>query len=420
MGEDVGDGHGRERTGGLRSSPIPRRSPIRSLSPERARRLALGAQGFARPRPAGRVDRRHVRWAMDHLRVLQLDSVNVTVRSHYMPLFSRLGPYRRGLLDEMAYGDRAFFEYWGHEASFVPMALHPAMRHRMARLGQWRWVARMRDEHPGFIEAVEAQVRAHGSLSVGDLEDPGERSGPWWGWGKGKLALEYLFATGRLAVDRRVDFTRFYAAPEAVIPADVLAAEPLDDREAHRVLALDAMAGLGVATIKDIGDYWRLKVPELRPVLADLVATGDLEQVEVTGWRGPVYLDPTASVPRRIRARALLTPFDPVVWNRERALRLFDFHYRIEIYVPEPKRRWGYYVYPFLLGDELVGRVDLKAHRDRGVLEARATWLEPGHDRARVARELAEELATMAEWLGLGEVAVAPRGDLAEELARFV
>lgn len=357
---------------------------------------------------------------MAHLRVLQLDSVNVAVRSHYMPLFSRLGPYRRDLIDEMAYRDRAFFEYWGHAASFVPIELYPAMRHRMERLGNWSWVARVSDEHPGFIEAVESEVREHGPLSIGDLDDPGHRAGPWWGWGKGKLALEYLFARGRLAVDRRVDFTRYYAAPEAVIPADVLGAEPLDDREAHRVLALDAMRGLGVATMKDIADYWRLKVPEVRPVLADLVSSGELERVEVPGWRGPVYLDPTTPIPRRVEARALLTPFDPIVWNRDRALRLFDFHYRIEIYVPEPDRTYGYYVYPFLLGDRLVGRVDLKAHRDRGVLEARASWVEPGHDPVHVARELAQELRTMAGWLELDDVEVARRGDLAEELARAV
>lgn len=350
------------------------------------------------------------------MRVLQLDSVNVCVRSHYMPLFSRLGPYRRELIDELTYRDREYFEYWGHEASFVPARLYSAMRHRMERIGRWKSVRSMMEEHPGFVEAVEHEVLTQGPLTVGDLNDPGERTGPWWGYGKGKLALEYLFAKGRIAVDRRERFTRFYGDPAAVVPADHFGAEPIPTEEAFRLLVLDGLKGLGVGTAEDIGDYWRLHMPTLRPILEVMVEAGDIEEVEVEGWGRPAFLDPGATFPRSIDAQALLTPFDPVVWNRDRALRVFDFHYRIEIYVPEPKRQYGYYVYPFLLGDDLVGRVDLKSHRDRGVLEARASWIEDGEDPLRVAPAMATELQLMAEWLGLGDVEVATKGTLAPAL----
>lgn len=353
---------------------------------------------------------------MEHLRVLQLDSVNVCVRSHYMPLFSRLGPYRKELIDEMAYRDREFFEYWGHEASFVPARLYPAMRHRMERIGGWRAVRAIMDEHPGFIEAVEAEVLANGPLAVGDLPDPGERTGPWWGYGKGKLALEYLFAKGRVGVHRRESFTRYYGPPAAVVPPEHFEAEALDRDGAFRTLILDGLRGLGVGTAADVGDYWRLHMPTMRPILAAMVEDGTIETVEVAGWGEPGYLDPEATMPRSISAQALLTPFDPVVWNRDRAERLFGFRYRIEIYVPEPKREFGYYVYPFLLDDRLVGRVDLKAHRDRGVLEARATWVEDGTEPDRVAGAMADELEVMSGWLGLGEVQVADRGNLAARL----
>lgn len=393
---------------------------MRWLTADRARRLALGAQGFARGRPTGRVDRRHLRRAMDDMRVLQLDSVNVAVRSHYMPLFSRLGAYPRELIDELAYRDRELFEYWGHEASFVPARLYPAMRHRMEKLGSWKAITRMREEHPGFVEAVEEEVHAHGPLSVGDLSDPGERTGPWWGYGKGKLALEYLFAKGRVGVDRRESFTRFYSAPHHVVPEHHFAAEPLDREAAYRVLVADGLRGLGVGTAEDIADYWRLHLPTLRPILAAMADAGEVETVEVDGWAKPAFIDADASVPRRVPGRALLSPFDPVVWNRDRAERLFGFRYRIEIYVPEEKREFGYYVYPFLLDGELVGRVDLKAHRDRGVLEAKAAWVEDGPDPVRVAREMADELRLMADWLGLDEVEVAPRGNLAEALSRTI
>ncbi len=391
---------------------------VRGVSADAARRLALGAQGFGRPRVTGRVDRRHVRRAMDDLRLLQVDSVNVCVRSHYMPLFSRLGPYRAQLIDEMVYRDRAYFEYWGHVASIIPVELYPAMRHRMETRGPWPQVAELLTEDRLAADRLVDEIAERGPLSVSEITDPGERTGPWWGWGPGKELLEWLFATGRLAVTERRNFARVYDLPERVIPAEHREAPGLPTDEAYRVLALDGLRGLGIASAADIADYWRLNVPRLRPVLRDLVEAGEIEPVSVAGWTAPAFVDPRLTVPRRVEGAALLTPFDPIVWRRQRAEALFGFHYRIEIYVPEPKRRYGYYVYPFLLDGELVGRVDLKAHRERGVLEARSSWIEDGRDPRRVAEALAAELGVMAAWLGLDHVEAAPKGNLASDLTK--
>jgi uncharacterized protein len=390
---------------------------VRTLTNDQARRLSLAAQGFARPRPTGPVDKRHLRRAMEHMQVLQLDSVNVCVRSHYVPLFSRLGPYDRALIDALAYDDRAFYEYWGHEASFVPVGLYPAFAWRREHGREYRAVKRLRAEQPGYMEAVEDQVVREGPLTVKDLDDGGESTGPWWGLSKGKLALEGLFARGRVCIDRRVHFARRYAAPDRVLPPAILALPPLSKEEGWRVLARSALGALGVGTLKDVADYWRIRAPDLRPALAELVERGDVEPVEVRGWARPAFALPGYRVPCRIAARALLTPFDPVVWNRERAERLHGFAYKIEIYVPKEKRRYGYYVYPFLLGDRLVARVDLKADRAGGRLLVRAAWIEAGQDPDRVAPELAAELRTFAGWLGLSEVQIEPRGDLHAPLA---
>lgn len=354
---------------------------------------------------------------MDDMQVLQLDSVNVCVRSHYMPFFSRLGPYRADLIDEMAYDDGRYYEYWGHEASLIPMEMYPLFGHRRHSRGTWNRFREMMEEHPGYVDAVESEVTERGPLTVGQLSDPGEATNPWWGYGRGKLALEYLFAKGRLNVARRVNFTRHYDVPDRVIPRHLLDAPSLSIDQAYRVLTLSALRGLGVGTAADIADYWRLKVPRLRPVLQGMSRSGEVEEVTVSGWKQPAFMLPGTPIPRKVAARALLTPFDPVVWNRDRTERLHGFRYRIEIYVPEPKRHYGYYVYPFLLGDTLVGRVDLKADRPAGRLRVRAAWIEDGADPNRVAPELWAELRTMAEWLGLGEVEVEPRGNLSDELA---
>jgi uncharacterized protein len=388
------------------------------LTAAQARRIALGAQGFADPRPTGRVDRRHVRKVFDRVGLIQIDSVNVCVRSHHMPLFSRLGPYPRHLLDTMT-ADGELFEYWGHEASYLPIDHHPLMRLKMEHT-HWvsKWAGRIEAERPGYLAAVMREVEAKGPMSAGELDDPGTKEGPWWGWNHGKRALELLFYRGDLSARRRPSFEREYDLTERMLPAHVVAAPTPDPDETRYALLELAARSLGVATEADLTDYYRLNTPQSRVALRRLVDEGRLEPVHVEGWARPAYLHPEARVPRRVDARALLTPFDSLVWFRERAERIFDFRYRIEIYTPAPKRVYGYYVMPFLLGDALVARVDLKADRQAGVLRAQATWAEPGVDEAHVATELAAELHEMAGWLGLEHVEATTKGNLSPALRR--
>ncbi|MGB9358507.1 MAG: crosslink repair DNA glycosylase YcaQ family protein [Acidimicrobiia bacterium] len=388
----------------------------RRLTGDQARRIALAAQGLTTPRPLGRVDVRHFRRVLGHIGLLQLDSVNVLERSHYLPLFSRLGPYDRGALDQWTARSGELFEYWGHEASLIPVGIHHAFRFRMADMKPWGSVRRLLDERPGYIEGVLGEVTDRGPLTVSDLEDPGERGGPWWGYAPGKQALEWLFASGRITATRTNTFGRRYDLPERVVPAWVLDAVPLDRAEAYRCLLVLAARHHGVGTAADLADYYRLHVPTARYILADLAAEKAIVEAEVEGWRQPAYLHPEVVIPRRTGGTALLSPFDSLVWNRERVERIFGFRYRIEIYVPKDDRQFGYYVLPFLLDGELVARVDLKADRKGGRLLVQAAHLEPGNDRIRVARALASELAVMASWLGLDEFVVVDRGDLAGAL----
>ena len=352
--------------------------------------------------------------------LLQIDSVNVLERSHYLPVFARLGPYEKSALDRYAFGRRPnLFEYWGHVASMMPVALFPLMRHRMETPHP-----RMRafaEKHRRYIDGVLEQVRERGAFSVAELEDAGDRGNSRWGGSKGKAALEWLFRTGQLTTkERGPGFARVYDLTERVIPEEHFTAAPPSSDDAKKQLLLLSARHHGIGTVSDLADYYRLKIPESRPLLQRLVEEGALECVEVEGWKGPVYLHPEAKRPRSVHARALLSPFDPVVWHRERAERLFDFFYRIEIYVPQPKRRYGYYVLPFLLGDTLVGRVDLKANRQEGQLLARASHVEPGQDPHRVATELAAELRRMADWLGMDDVVVRNKGNLSRALRAAV
>ncbi len=405
------------------------------LSAEQARRLALAAQGFGRPRPSGRVDARHLRRAIDDVGLLQLDSVNVFCRSHYMPLFSRLGPYPREALDRLAWhenpggkarraGQRDLVEYWGHEASLVPVELQPLLRWRMARADAlaWKGVARVAAEQPELLEFVLDMVRERGPIRASDLAAKGRRREPreMWSWSEEKTALEYLFFAGRVCAARRVNFERLYDLPERVLPRAVLEAPTPSQDEAQRQLVLIAAKRLGVATEADLGDYFRLPRAESKARVAELAEDGGLVPVRVEGWSQPAYLiaERPAGLRRAAAARALLTPFDSLVWARDRAERLFDFRYRIEIYVPAPKRVYGYYVLPFLLGDRLVARVDLKSDRQAGMLRVRGAFAEPHADLAHVAAELAAELRLLSEWLGLGGVSVARKGDLAPALRR--
>lgn len=408
-------------------------TPEFDLSAQQARRFAIAAQGLARPRPTGRVDARHLRRAIDDVGLLQLDSVNVFCRSHYMPVFSRLGPYPREALDRLAWhadggakparaGRRDLIEYWGHEASLLPVELQPLLRWRMARADAlaWKGVARVAAEQPQLLEFVLDVVRERGPIRASELAAKGRRREPreMWSWSEEKTALEYLFFAGRVCAARRVNFERLYDLPERVLPRPVLEAPTPSQDEAQRQLILIAAKRLGVATEADLGDYFRLPRTESKGRVAELAENGGLIPVRVEGWRQPAYLstERPAGLRRAAAARALLTPFDSLVWARERTERLFDFRYRIEIYTPAPKRVYGYYVLPFLLGDRLVARVDLKSDRQAGVLRVRGAFAEPHADPTHVAAELANELRLLSEWLELGGVSVARKGDLAGPL----
>jgi uncharacterized protein YcaQ len=395
------------RTGGLALRAVT------TIPTARARRIALAAQGLAAPQPAGRVDVRHLRRVLDLNGVVQLDSVNVSTRAHYLPFFSRLGPYDRSRLDRWLWRGGENFEHWGHMASVMPVELHPFLRHRMDR-HPWRGVQRLADEHPGYIESVAEAVARDGPLSVSHLAEAGSRDGSWWGWNPGRLALDWLYISGRIAVHHRDrQFTLHFDLPERVLPAEILAQPtPPREQQIHELVRRGARA-VGIGTAADIADQFRLKLGDAGPAIAALAAAGELTEVRVAGWSRPAYLHRDAVTPRRVAARALLSPFDPVVWFRQRAERLFDFHYRIGIYTPREKRVHGYYVLPFLLDDRLVARVDVKSDRQRRRLRVLGAFQEPGHDGPRVARELAAELATFAGWQGLDEVEVVDHGDLA-------
>ncbi len=392
------------------------------LSAATARRIALAAQGFGEARPTGRIDRRHARRVFQHVQLVQIDSVNVLVRSQELPVFARLGPHRRDLIPGMA-ADGELFEYWGHMASLIPVEHHRLFRFKMeqARRGQGMWtgMTKLLRDRPEYLAAVLDDVKARGPLRAGDLRDGGPRHRePWWSWDDAKVALELLFYMGEVTARRLPNFEREYDLTERVLPPAVLEQPTPTEQEARReLLALAAMA-LGVGTAGDLCDYFRLNIPRSRAALAELVEDGRLVAVEVEGWDQPTYMRSGARLPRRIGARTLLSPFDSLVWDRHRTERLFGFHYRIEIYTPAPKRRFGYYVLPFLLGDELVARVDLKSDRKASALLVQAAWGEPGVYDEEVAEELYDELVELAQFLALERIVIAKKGDLAGALQR--
>ncbi len=373
-------------------------------------------QGFAEPRPRGRVDLRHLRRVVDRVGVVQLDSVNVVARAHYLTFFARLGAYPMALADRLGWGSGQMVEYWAHEAALVPVEHWPLFRHRMERNWHWPSMDRWMTENPGMMEQVLAEVRKRGPLRPADLDSHANAArGPWWVWSDAKLALEALFFTGQLTIRDRDNFIRRYDLPERVLPPEVVARR-VDHDEGRRQLLRLAVQHHGVGTVHDLADYYRMKPQVAAPILAGLAAAGEIEAVDVEGWKGPVYAHPGARIPRDIQGLALLCPFDPVVWFRPRAERLFDFHYRIEIYTPQAKRVYGYYVFPILLDGELVGRIDLKADRQAGTLRVRGAYTEVGVEPARVAVRLVAELETMAAWLGLNDVSVEKKGNLASAL----
>ncbi len=395
------------------------------LSLDQARRTAVAAQGFAESKPAGAVTRAHLRRLISRIQVLQLDSVSVAVRAHYAPVFSRLGPYDRDAVDRAAWSHsarapRLLIEYWAHEAALMAVDDWPLMRWRMREYTHGRWRTEIVRKNAKLAEDVVAAVAELGPSTAGQIEahlesEPRGRKGPWWDRSDTKWVAEALWASGALTTATRIGFARHYDLTERVLPPEVVSRD-VDDDEAVRELVLRSATALGVGTETDIRDYFRLGAKQAKPAIADLVAAGELEPVEVEGWTAPAYLRVGQLVPRRDRGTALLCPFDPLIFFRPRVERLFDFHYRIEIYVPQPKRQYGYYVWPFLMDGRLVGRVDLKAERPRDALHVVGAFAEPGQHSGRVAEALAGELRSMASWLGLADVTVGERGELAKPL----
>jgi uncharacterized protein YcaQ len=436
------------------------RRPARERLPvEVARRIALAGQGFAEPRPSGRVDARHVRRVLERVGVLQLDSVNVVCRSHYLPVFARLGPYPRALLDRMAWGGRRreLFEYWGHQASLLPLGTYPLLRWRMQAAARWVWdgwssttrppadwrtsldpairapwaviegMTRLTKERPGLVEAVLAVVTERGPVAAGEASPDGQpRRGPeaeggrMWNWQDAKIALEWLFCTGTVTTAARRHFARLYDLTERVLPPGVLATPAPSQDDAQRELVRIAARAHGVATERQLREYFHLPAAQAKARVAELAGAGELTPVRVDGLPQQMYLWPAARVPARVQARALLSPFDSLIWDRDRTLRLFGFHYRIGLYTRAAERTHGYYVLPFLLGDRLVARVDLRADRRQSALLVQAAHAEPDVHGDDVAAELAAELRLLAGWLELDRVAVNRLGDLGPALADAV
>ena len=406
-------------------SPLtPGRRRRESLSIGEARRVALAAQGFDRPRPTA-VNAGHLRRVIRQVGLLQIDSVNVLLPAHYQVPFSRLGAYDRARLDALIYRDREFTEQWAHEASILPVEHWPLIRHHLGpHERRWGALAKFMAANADYAARVLEEVRARGPVLAGEITEPDgtrARGGGWWGWTMAKAALEGHFARGAIAIAERrtAGFARAYDVVERVIPGDhhlrTMARE-----DAQRELVRLAARANGVATARDIADYYRMAPREARQRVAELASAGELHEVRVEGWRDVAYLHADARIPRAISAAALLSPFDPVIWFRPRAERLFHFDYRIEIYVPKEKRKFGYYVLPFLLGDALVARVDLKADRAAGLLRVLGAYVEAHARAGDVASPLARELLTMARWLGLDDVSVAKRGSLAGALSAAI
>ena len=406
-----------------------------SLSLPEARRLAVASQGFG-PRPA-RPTIDHLRRLAARIHAFQIDSVNVLARAHYVPAFARLGPYPVAALDALAYEKRELFEYWGHAACLLPLSLYPLLRYRMDKYAEWTQ-RYMRSQRGAYMAKVYAEVAERGPLAAAELSSPGKRSGNWWGWSIGKTTLEHLFDIGLLAIAGRRGFERLYDLAERVIPRAVREAPAPPREQAMKQLILLAAKACGVGTFNDLTEYFyidrwsdrsgpvprwarrngRRAKPVAKRLVSELVDEGRLVPARVDGWKEPAYVLPDVKVPRTVEARAFVTPFDSLVWDRRRLRRLFGMDYTIEIYTPVAKRVYGYYVFPFLLDDEIVARCDLKADRARRVLMVQGAHLEPGQDARRVIPALARELRELQAWLRLDHVEIGARGDLAAKLRR--
>jgi uncharacterized protein len=408
------------------------------MTAQQARGITLAAQGFGRTAAlgSGTSARQAGATELDETAValgaVQIDAVNVLTRSHYLPFYSRLGSYPTGTLDGLAYRQRRLFEYWGHSASLMPVGLYPALRWRMEDYARSRHYAAFRErmgrERPGYLEALLEEITARGPLAWTELSDPArwhslprrlaryaDSTLAWHGRSDGKHALEWLYGTGTVAVAERHGFEPRYDLAERVIPAEIISAPALPREQAHGALVLTAARALGVATVTDLADYFRLPVAETRARARELAQDGRLRPAIVAGWKQPAYLHPDFNT-GPVSARTLLSPFDSLIWKRDRAERLFGYQHVFELYVTAAKRRYGYYVLPFLVGDTIAARVDLKAARHTGTLHVLAAYLEPGARPGQTAAELAAVLAGIANWLSLESIQVSERGDLAAHL----
>ena len=380
-----------------------------TLSIADARALALAAQGFDTPRPANKATQRHVNSLISRLGVIQIDSVNVLVRSQELPLFSRLGNHDRNAIPK-ATESQKIFEYWGHEAAHLPVEIHPLFRWRMeaARLGKARhWgLTSFYDDNKAFVKRMLKHVEKNGPTTSRELGTRTEKKGTWWDWDESKTALEYLFLTGQLmSRGRGTDFARIYDTPERVLPQRIIDAPTASEHDARKQLLTRSTIAQGVATAGDLADYYRQKPAAVKPLITELLEEGELREVAVDGWTEKAFVHRSAKLPKQLHATALLSPFDSLVWCRPRNERLFDFHYRIEIYTPKEKRKFGYYVLPFMMNGEMVGRVDLKADRANSKLLVHSVHTEKGVKRATINDALDNELRVMASWLGLDKVA---------------
>ena len=406
-----------------------------SFSAAEARRLAVAAQGFGPRRAKPSIE--HLRRLAARIHAFQIDSVNVLARAHYVSPFARLGPYPIGALDTLAYEKRELFEYWGHAACLLPVSLYPLFRYRMDKHREWTEIF-MRSPRGAYMAKAYAEVAERGPLSASELSNGGKRSGNWWGWSVGKKTLEHLFDVGLLAIASRRGFERLYDVAERVVPKAVREAPAPPREAAMKELILLSAKAQGIGTLEDLRTYfyvdgwsdrsgpvpwrWSRRRGRVKPIaprlVAELVEEGRLVPARVQGWKESAYVLPGVKVPAEVEASAFVTPFDSLVWDRARLKRLFGMDYTIEIYTPLAKRKYGYYVFPFVLGDKIVARCDLKADRERGVLMVRSAHLEPGHDARRAVAGMAGELKTMRDWLGLDAIEVGDRGGLAAKLRR--
>lgn len=394
------------------------------MSADVARRMTLAAQGFADKRPSGNVTKRHMQRVMGRLGVIQLDSIPVVIRTQYLPFHSRLGPYDPALFDRVAYKDDAWFEAWSHEASLLPVAAEPNfrwMRQRAAEGATWKSLHEVAQREPGYVQSVLDEVRERGAVTGGTLSDqrPLEDDGSgWWHRSLGVLALDWLFRIGEVGIRRQGNFEKVFSPLDTIVPAEILATKTPSPDDAISELIVASVRSLGVGTAEDIADYYRLPIRDIRRLLPDVVESGRISSIAVEGWEKPAFVDPAAKTPRKIEGATVLSPFDPIVWKRDRAERIWGFDYRIEIYVPEAKRRWGYYVLPVLVDGHLVARLDVKTDRQAGVLRIKAAHVEPGHDAGEVAERVAPSIRDLAQLVGVDGIDVERKGDLATSLSK--